>query len=124
MVRLGRPSKALGRYGERLAEEYLVEKGLRVLDRNWRCQHGEIDLVAFDDASRTLIFVEVKTRTGLGFGTPLEAITQAKARKLYELARMWMKAHSVRASRVRVDGVGVLLGREGRKISHLEAVST
>src|SRR3954464_14821429 len=74
----------LGRRGEDLAARYLTDLGYRILARNWRCRSGEIDLVAADlePGRRTIVFCEVKTRSGLGFGDPLEAITWAKGRRL------------------------------------------
>lgn len=123
MVRLGKASRALGAQGEKLAARYLERLGLEIVQRNWRCSHGELDLVAFDREKDTLVFVEVKTRSGLGFGAPLEAITYAKARRLYQLARLWLAANDCRASRIRIDAVGVLFGESGVQISHVKAVS-
>ena len=68
--------QALGAYGEELAARHLRERGLVVLDRNWRCPLGEIDLVLRD--GDTLVVCEVKTRSGVGYGTPHEAVTPAK----------------------------------------------
>ena len=65
----------LGRLGERLAAEYLQQAGMRILDRNWRCAEGELDIVAAE--RRVLVACEVKTRSGLGFGSPLEAVSRA-----------------------------------------------
>lgn len=103
--RAGRVS--LGQWGEALVAQYLTRRGWQILDRNWRCRAGELDLVA-DDGVAT-VFIEVKTRTGLGFGHPLEAITRAKLAKLYEVAQYWLVAHPVSTRRpVRFDAVGVL----------------
>ena len=74
----------LGRHGEDLAAEYLQQSGLRVIDRNWRCADGEIDIVAVD--RRVLVVCEVKTRTGDRFGAPLESISRTKLRRLRRLA--------------------------------------
>ncbi len=68
---------ALGKYGEDLAARRLVDAGFSLLDRNWRCRDGEIDIVARD--GDVLVVCEVKTRRDVGFGTPLEAVTPAKA---------------------------------------------
>ena len=69
-------AKAVGAYGERLAARYLLEAGMQVLDRNWRCDQGEVDIVAMDD--RCLVVVEVKTRRSLAFGPPVEAVTPSR----------------------------------------------
>jgi len=76
--------KALGRLGEELAAQALAARGYRIRQRNWRCPAGELDIVAED--GDVLAFVEVKTRRGLAFGAPEEAITPAKQAKLIELA--------------------------------------
>ena len=82
------PKDALGQRGEQLAARYLDEAGLVVLERNWRCSRGEIDLIAVD--GRALVFVEVKTRSSVAFGDPAEAITAAKAARLRLLAAQWL----------------------------------
>lgn len=123
MVRLGKASRALGEHGEKFAARYLESLGFEILERNWRCSHGELDIVAYDPADRALVFVEVKTRTGRDFGTPLEAITYAKARKLYRLAMMWQKERQRRARVVRVDGVGVLFCEGGPEVTHIRGIA-
>lgn len=115
--------KALGDFGERLAARRLSDEGYVVLDRNWRCSDGEIDIVACDGAS--LVICEVKTRSSDAFGTPLEAITAAKAGRLYRLARCWLEAHpSVRpVTSIRVDVVTVVRRRRGpAQVEHLRGV--
>ena len=67
---------ALGRRGEQLAAQYLEQAGFRILDRNWRCAEGEIDIVAAE--RRVLVVCEVKTRSDTRYGSPLDAITRAK----------------------------------------------
>ncbi|MFD0349341.1 YraN family protein [Kitasatospora aburaviensis] len=85
----GRSSNnGLGRYGERVAARRLAESGLRILDRNWRCVEGELDIVALD--GDTLAVCEVKTRSERGFQQPSEAIDRAKAARLQRLAERWM----------------------------------
>lgn len=80
---------ALGRYGEALAAEHLLAAGMVLLERNWRCPEGELDLVA-RDVDGTLVFVEVKTRSGTGFGEPSEAVGRVKAAKVRSLALRWL----------------------------------
>ncbi len=111
----------LGRRGEAAAAEFLEARGLQVVDRNWRCPAGEIDLVAVDGA--TLVIVEVKTRTSEDFGHPLEAISTAKLERLYVLASKWARAHRQRFAGFRVDAVAILDDGEGSlRIEHLRAV--
>lgn len=111
----------LGRRGEATAAVFLERAGLRILDRNWRCAAGEIDLVAVDGS--TLVIVEMKTRSSENFGQPLEAITERKLERLYLLASKWARAHNSRFSGFRIDAVGVLDDGSGfPRIEHLRAV--
>ncbi len=101
------PTTDLGHRGERIAAAYLTDAGLLVLDRNWRCREGELDIVARDGDA--LVFCEVKTRRGVGFGHPVEAVTPAKRRRLRTLAQRWLAAHEQHAPELRFDVVGVLV---------------
>lgn len=100
------PRMALGRYGEELVARYLREQGMEVVERNWRCEHGEIDIVARDGP--VLVVCEVKTRSGTAFGDPVEAVTVAKAMRLRRLTRAYLRARGGHPGPVRVDVVGVL----------------
>lgn len=97
---------AVGQYGEDLAARYLTSNGLSVLERNWRCELGEIDIVARE--GDTLVICEVKTRRGLNYGTPLEAITYKKLTTLRRLAGRWLQTHQVRAAAIRIDVVAIV----------------
>jgi putative endonuclease len=101
----------LGVRGEDLACAELERQGMQVLQRNWRCRLGEIDIVAAEAGENglTLVFCEVKCRSGLGFGHPLEAITYAKMRTLRQLAAAWMREHRMKVSSIRLDAIGVVL---------------
>jgi len=98
--------QALGQYGERLAERHLRAQGMVVLDRNWRCAEGEIDLVLRD--GDVLVACEVKTRSSLECGTPHEAVDDTKLERLRRLVLLWAQAHEVAPPDVRVDVVAVL----------------
>ena len=109
---------AIGAYGERVAVRALTDAGLTVLDRNWRCRDGELDLVARDGDA--LVFCEVKTRTGSGFGSPAEAVTWVKRRRLRVLAGAWLAVHDDHAPDLRFDVVEVLVPATGRpRVTHL-----
>ncbi|MGO1769803.1 MAG: YraN family protein [Microbacterium sp.] len=98
----------LGRAGEERAALELSRSGYAILDRNWRCRDGEIDIVA--GRGGVIAVVEVKTRSGTGFGHPLEAIDAGKLRRLWRLARLWAVAHpaEARGRRVRVDAIALV----------------
>jgi putative endonuclease len=116
-----RAKDVLGRDGEQAAVEYLEGVGFRVLDRNWRCAEGEIDIVAVE--RHVLVVCEVKTRSGTRYGTPLEAVGWAKRRRLRRLAACWLNAHGVRFDQVRIDVVGLLYeGTGGYTIEHIRGV--
>jgi len=116
-----RAKDALGRYGEDVAARHLTESGLAILERNWRCAAGEIDIVARD--GDVLVVCEVKTRSGVGFGGPLEAVTSAKAARLRKLAALWLAARGLRVREVRFDVVGVSRGRRGpASVDHVRGV--
>jgi len=97
-----------GRAGEDRAAVHLERKGWRLLDRNWRCADGELDIVALEDEE--LVIVEVKTRRGMGFGHPLEAVDARKRARLWRLAMAWAAAHPqiARGREVRLDAIAVL----------------
>ncbi len=95
----------LGRRGEQAAAEYLERTGLRILDRNWRCSEGEIDIVAAQ--RRVLVICEVKTRSSARYGTPAESVSRAKRRRLRRLAVLWLAANGVLFDEVRIDVVGL-----------------
>jgi putative endonuclease len=97
----------LGRRGEALAAAWLEGQGLVVLARNWRCSEGELDIVATD--RRVVVICEVKTRSGERFGSPFEAVTQGKRRKLRRLAMLWVIDSKVKGfPSLRFDVIGVL----------------
>ena len=108
---MGRVKGAIGRFGEELAARHLQDAGLEILDRNWRCAEGEIDIVARD--GDTLVVIEVKTRSGAAFGDPAEAVIAAKAARLRRLALRWLAANGIGWSDLRFDVVTVLRRREG-----------
>jgi putative endonuclease len=101
----------LGAYGEELAARHLSRQGMTVLDRNWRCAIGEIDLVLRDGS--TLVVCEVKTRSSTAFGTPHEAVTERKVARMRALASWWLRAHQVRPLDIRLDMVCVITPRRG-----------
>lgn len=113
--------QALGAYGESLAARHLAERGLVVLERNWRCPAGEIDLVLRD--GQTLVVCEVKTRSGLAFGSPHEAVTPAKVDRLRRLAALWLVERGLPVRDVRIDLVAVLRPRRGAcSVEHVAGI--
>ena len=111
----------LGRNGESLAAGFLETLGMRIVDRNWRCPTGEIDIVALD--GDTLVIAEVKTRRSLDYGHPFEAVGTAKLARLHRLGSSWCRAHDLLAARRRVDVVAVIDDGIGSpSVEHLKGV--
>ncbi|GAA5056888.1 YraN family protein [Nocardia callitridis] len=113
--------QALGARGEQLAAQFLEAAGMNVVGRNWRCRYGELDLIVQND--HVTAFVEVKTRSGLGFGTPAEAVTFTKQQRIRRLALLWLAQQEGPWRRIRFDVVSILMphGQQPR-IEHLPAV--
>ncbi|GIG62847.1 UPF0102 protein [Longispora fulva] len=109
---------AVGRYGERVAARFLVDAGMAVLDRNWRCGEGEIDIIARDGDA--LVICEVKTRRGDSHGSPAEAVTAAKVAQVRRLAKYWLAHSGLSTVEVRFDVVCVRPRRSGpATVEHL-----
>ena len=116
-----RAKDAVGRYGEDVAARHLREAGLVVLERNWRCPRGEIDIVARD--GDVLVVCEVKTRSGLAYGSPLEAVNRAKAARLRKLAALWLAERGMHPREVRFDVVAVVRQQRGAAaVEHIRGV--
>lgn len=110
----------LGTQGEVLAARYLESTGLVLLDRNWRCRQGELDLILTDRTR--LVVCEVKTRTSTAYGTPTESVTDAKAARIRRLATRWRVDHGLLPCETRFDIVSVLWVPGGTpEIRHLKA---
>ena len=109
----------LGTWGEGLAGRFLQDKGYRILDTNYRCSYGEVDIVARD--GEELVFVEVRTRRSSRFGAPEESLSKAKIRRLVNTCQEYLQNTAGEGTGWRVDLVCVYLGprREVLRIQHL-----
>ncbi|MCL2515453.1 MAG: YraN family protein [Microbacteriaceae bacterium] len=111
----------LGRSGEQLAARFLEADGYRIVGRNWRGTRGELDIIA--ELGDTTVFVEVKTRSGLAFGHPFDALTPKKIAALRRLAAEWCRAHAGARPQIRLDVIGIIGGREApARIEHLRGI--
>ena len=109
--------RTLGRTGEDLAADLYRKLGFRIVDRNWRCRAGELDLVVA--RGDVLVFCEVKTRRSDYFGGPAEAVGYQKQARLRRLAAAWMNEHRPGDVRLRLDVVAVLIGDREPEVTHL-----
>ena len=104
-----------------MAVDHLTALGFRVVQRNWRCRYGELDVIAADED--TLVFVEVKTRTGDGFGGVAYAVTPQKLSRIRRLAGIWLAGQDIRWSGLRIDVIGVHIGRTPTpEVMHIRGV--
>lgn len=118
-MKTGGDRQGLGRYGEELAARHLLARGYEIVDRNWRCQAGELDLVARD--GECLVFVEVRARRGQALGTPEESVTAAKQARLAALADAYVQDQNW-AGDYRIDMVAIAFDERGRllRLDHYE----
>ena len=110
--------QVLGKEGERVAERYLKKKGYVVVERNYRCAVGELDLIVLD--KRVVVFVEVKTRTGHGFGSPLEAVAYRKQKKMIQTAQFFLSQKRLHQRDARFDVIGVSWPGLEPVVEHIE----
>jgi putative endonuclease len=108
----------LGKEGERVAELYLKHKGYKLVQRNYRCAAGELDLIVLD--RRVVVFVEVKTRSGYGFGSPLEAVEFHKQRKMIQAAQYFLSEKRLHQRDARFDVVGISWPGREPVVEHIE----
>ena len=102
----------LGILGENFTTQFLVDRNYQILDRNWRAREGEIDIVALSPDGK-IVFVEVKTRSSVAYGDPLEAISNDKAMRIQRLALAWLATHQRLGGDFRIDAAGILVSRAG-----------
>ena len=108
----------LGKEGEKVAERYLRKKGYRVVERNYRCSAGEVDLIVLD--RRVIVFVEVKTRTDHRFGTPLEAVEFRKQQKMIQAAQFFLSQKKLHQRDARFNVVGISWPGDEPLIEHVQ----
>jgi putative endonuclease len=122
MTTTAQQKSQLGMYGETCAARHLTRaEGMVILDRNWRSDAGEIDLVLRD--GRVLVICEVKTRSSMRYGDPIEAVSDQKVERLKVLAARWCSSSGNRPSDIRIDLVGVLMsGSTVVRVDHLRGV--
>ena len=106
-------NKSIGVFGENAVADFMRAQGTTIVDRNWRVKEGEIDIVAqLEDG--TFAFVEVKTRTSVAFGHPLESINSEKAHRLQRLALAWLATHQYLGHEYRIDCAAVIILADGK----------
>jgi putative endonuclease len=107
-----------GVQGEEIAARYLLSKKYEIVQRNYRCRYGEIDIIA--RKKNVLVFVEVKTRRNYAFGSPLEAVSLKKQRSISSVAQLYIQHEQLSGSAARFDVIAVLLNSSCPEIEHIE----
>lgn len=113
-------NRGIGNLGEDLAVSFLEGKTYRILERNYRCKGGEVDIVARDPRDKSLVFIEVKTRRDLSYGVPQLAVTPFKQRQISKAALTWLSRNRQQDANARFDVIAILLADGGlHKIEHI-----
>ena len=113
-------NQKIGKLGEKLAAQYLESKGYEILERNFYCRQGEIDRIAKEKTK--IIFIEVKSRTSVKYGKPIEAVTKEKQRHLLKAAQYYLYKKHMENSLTRVDGVEVYIKNNKCRINHIKQI--
>ena len=113
-------NKGVGNLGEEVAANFLVGKGYKILERNFRCKGGEVDIVASDPSDKSLVFVEVKARKDLSYGVPQLAVNSFKQRQVSKAALTWLSKKRKHDQNARFDVIAILLDANGlHKVEHI-----
>ena len=111
---------AVGKYGEDLACKYLEKNNYNILDRNFSCMQGEIDIIAYDKKSKEIAFIEVKSRTNFNYGFPSEAVDKRKQKHILNSARYYMYVKRLDNTFVRIDVIEIVFHNEQYKLNHIK----
>lgn len=114
-----RDTARTGARGEEIARTHLEKGGYRILERNFRCKGGEVDIVARSPRDGCLVFVEVKTRRGLTYGPPQLAVTPFKQRQISKAALTWLSKNKLHDRTARFDVIAILLKEDGHALEHI-----
>jgi putative endonuclease len=113
--------KGFGTWGEEVATAFLIDADYQILERNFRCRGGEVDIIARAPGDKSLVFVEVKTRRGLSYGVPQLAVTPFKQRQISKAALTWLSKNRLHDHNARFDVIAILLHTDGRHaIDHIK----
>lgn len=111
---------SVGKLGEEIATAFLTARGYRILERNFRCKGGEVDIITRDPGDKSLIFLEVKARRGLSYGVPQLAVTPFKQRQISKAALTWLSQNRLHDTNARFDVIAILLAGNGQhEIEHI-----
>lgn len=112
----------IGKLGEDLAAKYLEQQGYKVIERNFECKQGEIDIIAIDIDKNELVFIEVKTRTNIKYGNPAEAVDQNKQKHLTKAVRYYLYSRHLENEFVRIDVIEIYLYNHKYRVNHIKQI--
>ena len=114
----------LGKYGETIATQYLKQKNYKIITKNFRCKQGEIDIIAEEKKNKEIVFIEVKTRTNLTYGTPSEAVNNIKINHIYKTAQYYILKNKILNKSIRIDVIEIYIQKAQEKITinHLKSI--
>ncbi len=110
----------IGKIGEEKASNYLINSGYRILERNFSCRQGEIDIIAFD--GKYTVFFEIKARTNLEYGLPSEAVNKRKMKHMLNAIKYYLYIHKIENTNIRIDVIEVYACNDEYRINHLKQV--
>lgn len=112
----------MGNGGEEKACEYLVQKDYDIVDRNFDCSQGEIDIIAWDKTKKELVFIEVKTRTNMYYGSPVDAVNMPKQKHIYWAAQYYVYLHQIKETNLRFDVIEIYVKNNQARIRHIKQI--
>ena len=112
----------LGSYGEKIASDFLEKENHKIIDRNFRCYRGEIDIIAYDMTTKELVFVEVKTRRNFNYGIPAESVTKKKLNHIRKTIEYYLYKNEIENVFIRVDIIEIVFAKKSYKLNHLKKV--
>lgn len=112
--------KELGNIGEQIAVDYLEKNEYQILERNFYCRQGEIDIIAKDN--QEIVFVEVKTRANINFGKPAEAVNEIKQKHMYKAAKYFLYKSNCMSNLIRFDVIEVLVEDGKFNVNHIKQI--
>ena len=110
----------IGKLGEEIVTQYLNQKGYKIIERNFTCKQGEIDIICID--KKELVFIEVKTRTNDKFGKPVEAVDVNKKKHLFKAIKYYLYSRNLENEYVRIDVIEVYLYKQSYRINHIKQI--
>lgn len=114
--------KEVGNFGENLACKYLQKNNYNIVERNFNCMQGEIDIIAYDSLNKELVFFEVKTRTNFNYGFPAEAVNKLKQRHIKNTIKYYLYSKKINNMYIRIDVIEIVINKNNYKLNHLKAV--